>query len=72
LGRGTDFPLDAFHIKVTDNNQISLKVKGKLIEDVFFARYHIDNGYKLGVCAEHRRFPELVSVLTADTLLNAF
>lgn len=72
LGRGTDYPLDAFHIKVFHDNRIFLKIDGKLVENVFFARYFIDSGYKLSVCAEHNRFPEEVNIIEAAKLFKAF
>lgn len=72
LGRGTDYPLDAFHIKVHHNNRIELKIGGKLVENVYFSRYFIDSGYKCAVCSGHNHFPQRVNFIAADRLYHAF
>jgi len=72
LGKGLSHPLNAFSIKFADNDEIVIKVEGKRIEDIFFKQYHIDNEYKMAVCATHNNIPDHVHLLTADDLIKRF
>lgn len=72
LGKGLSHPLDAFSIKFITPDEIIINVESKRIDDIFFRQYHIDNGYKMAVCAAHDRIPQHVHRLETQDLIKRF
>jgi 4'-phosphopantetheinyl transferase len=72
LGRGLSLPLNSFSICFRDDDEIRIESQGKTIHDIFFARYAIDNNYKMAVCAQSKNFPGFVIPKTTKELLESF
>jgi 4'-phosphopantetheinyl transferase len=72
LGKGLSHPLNAFSIKFMGADEIIIQVDGKPLENVVFTQYHIDEKYKMGLCAYHNNMPKRVNMLTMDQLGRRF
>lgn len=70
VGEGLSIPFRSFTIKVEANN-ISLRLKGQLQNNKFFALYDINKDYKLAVCAENNDFPECVIKKKVESLTQS-
>jgi len=66
-GMGLYCDLKSFSIKAGDDG-ISVQIKGCLHQPFYFRQYHIEDGYKLSVCASVNSFPGTVTMLTVETM----
>jgi 4'-phosphopantetheinyl transferase len=71
-GKGLSMPLNSFSIKFIKPDEIRIKAKDRLIEDIFFVQYDIHKDYKMAVCAHHRNFPKDITIKSMRQLADEF
>ncbi len=71
-GKGLSMPLNSFSIKFFSLDEIRIKAKGRLLEDIFFVQYDIHKDYKMAVCAHHRNFPGDITIKSMRQLADEF
>lgn len=57
VGKGLYQSLNSFTIKFLEDGKIGLFLDGRMIPNIFFRMYPIDENYKLAVCASSYFFP---------------
>jgi 4'-phosphopantetheinyl transferase len=72
IGEGANFPLNDFSINCKDPDDITLKVKGKLMLDIHMTLYQIDDQYKMALCLHHKNFPQYITFIKTETLIKYF
>lgn len=72
VGKGLSLPLNSFSIRFEDDKEIRIDAKGKIIQDIFFSQYDIDEKYKMAVCAHNKRFPQRIIPVTIEELVGRF
>jgi len=72
VGKGLSLPLNSFSIRFKDDNEIRIDAKGKMLKDIFFRQYDIDEKYKMAVCAHNKRFPDTIIPVTLNELIERF
>lgn len=60
VGKGLYQSLNSFTIKFMENGKIGLYLGGRMIPNIFFRVYPIDENYKLAVCASSDHFSDSV------------
>ncbi len=73
IGKGLSLPLNSFTVRFEDQDGIVLNCpKGKPIEGISFAQYHIHKDYKMVLCASHNRLPSDVTMQNTGRLIDRF
>jgi 4'-phosphopantetheinyl transferase len=72
IGKGLSHPLNSFSMKLSSNSKISIEVENKILEDIYFKQYRLDEGYKMAVCSSHPNMPEHLVMYTIGDMVNTF
>ena len=72
MGKGLYQPLDSFTIRFLGRDKIGLFLNGKMIPDVYFKQYSIENNYSLAVCALSHRFDNFVIAMDIRDIMESF
>lgn len=71
LGKGLSHPLNSFTMHLKENG-IKIESEERILNDIFFKQYNIEEGYKLAACGEKDNFPQNLVFLSLDDLLSTF
>lgn len=72
-GKGLSLPLNAFTLKLLNDNKIKFKPeKSTQINESFFKQFNIDPQYRMGVCGSYNKFPNSIIHKSFKNILNAF
>ncbi len=67
-GKGLSIPLNSFSIRI-HNNDIRIET-GSKNEDHFFKQYHVDDDYRMAVCATTKEFMSTVRIEDIDEVCD--
>lgn len=70
LGKGFSLPLHAFTVHPGED-EIAVFTDGKK-DPWFFRRYHLQEGYKLAACSDQEDFPDRLTMLDLQNIIQGF
>lgn len=71
IGKGLSHPLDSFTMHLKEN-RIKIESEERILNEIFFKQYNIEEGYKLAACGEKDNFPKNPIFLSLGDLLSTF
>ena len=70
IGKGLYYELSKFSIIL--DNDIYVKINNIRDPDYFFKQYYLDDKHKLSICLKNSNFPEQITFLKCEELLDGF